>query len=333
MEAFTGVMPVQAPFPPNQARLGVCAVDERVTSTGVIILALRRYLARPLRRGVPACMPGTYDAAMSLPLGRRMLGASSLALVLVAGCGAEQKGGAATSEDAAPKVSQSESPKPPATDEAIEPYVDAIASQDATQQRDAAKAAMHGSLAAAYATHQANVAEAALDGGYEVSSPGDVTDQGDGFKACYTDDEGSPCYVYDAFKLSPAGKVASFTIDGKPLAGRLVVGDGAAKTSALGNVTLLSAYTTQTGALSVATKIRTKGEPIYIHDAAARYRAPDGRQRGQNMLTGPSEIGSDSTALVVFSFQGPIGFGGAMTVELNQKDNETDPASLTLNLK
>jgi len=35
----------------------------------------------------------------------------------------------------------------------------------------------------------------------------------------------------------------------------------------------------------------------------------------------------------VFYFRGPIPFGGTMTVELNQKDNNTDPELLTLTIK
>jgi hypothetical protein len=274
---------------------------------------------------------GFYAPGMVSPNGWRLAGASVIALVLLTGCGGGSKGEPASDKDEAPTVSQSDEPQPP-SDEAIKPYVEAIASEDLTRIRDVEKAAAPRSLAAAYAGHQANNIEAALDGGFESEAPGEVTGEGGGFKACYPDAEDSPCYAYDDFKLTPEGKVASFTIDGKPLAGRLVTGDGTAKPSPLGSVTLLSAYTTQSGLLAVATKIRTRAEAVVIHDAAARYRAPDGRQRGQNALTGPSEIAKNSTAFVVFYFQGPIKFGGAMTVELNNKDY-SDTVSVELKIK
>ena len=129
------------------------------------------------------------------------------------------------------------------------------------------------------------------------------------------------------------GEVASFTIDDRSLVGRLVAGNKRVKRSPLGDMTFLSAYYTQAGYLNIATKIRTKDAPIYIHDAAAKYRAPNGRQRVLVGLGGPQEIGSGSTAMVTYSFKGPIALGGSMAVELNQKENSSEPATITLRIK
>lgn len=257
---------------------------------------------------------------------------ASLTIAVLAGCSGESSGQPASDKDSAPKVTQSEKADPP-SDDAIKPYVEGIASSDLGDLRGAQRAALDGSLAEAYAQHQANQAEAVLDGGGEPGKAGDISEQGSGFKVCYPDEGSSPCYVYDDFALAPSGEVADFTIDKRPLRGRLIVGDGSKATSPLGDITLLSAYYTQSGYLSIATRVRTKDEPIYIHDAAASYRAPNGRQRGQSSLDGPQEIGARSRSSVVFYFRGPIPFGGTMTVELNQKDNNTDPELLTLTIK
>jgi len=74
---------------------------------------------------------------------------------------------------------------------------------------------------------------------------------------------------------------------------------------------------------------------IQVQDARCSRLLP-GPERAparDERLGGPQEIGAKSRSSVVFYFRGPIPFGGTMTVELNQKDNNTDPELLTLTIK
>jgi hypothetical protein len=268
---------------------------------------------------------------------RSLVGLCVALSTLLAACGGST-GQPASEGDSAPTVSQSPSPSAPPTTK-IKPYMDKLASESAQGLLEAVRMAAPGSLAAAYVQHQANQAMALDDAGGDPGEPGSVTQEGSSYKVCYTstDDKGKnsiDCYVYSDFKLAPDGAVASYTVDKKPLAGRLTLGNGQRADSALGSVTFLSAYRTQDGREAVAVKVRTKSKPIYIHDAAATYRAPNGRQRVESAFTGPGELGANSVANCVFYFTGPIGFGGAMSLELNVNgDDYADPATVTIKTK
>ena len=243
----------------------------------------------------------------------RIAAASVAAVTLAIGlsaCSGDSQAEPATGHETAPVAEQEPS------DENIKPYVDALASEELVEMRKAQRAlAAEGSLAEAYMRNQADQSEAGLDGGFPFD-PGTVTAHGDGYRACYESDEKGAeptCYVYDDFKVTTDGKVAAFTIDGRSLKDRLTVGDGSAQRTSIADFTLSTAYITQAGDLAVTGTARSKDAKI-LYNSESNYRSPSGKIRVMSSMNGPTNLPAHSRATYTFYFDGPINFGGTMTL-------------------
>ena len=233
------------------------------------------------------------------------------------------------SEASAPVVEQAE------VDEAARAYVEALASEDLRAMRRVQKAAAPGSLAQAYMRHQANGRESDLDGGYPSQASGEVGESEDGIlRACYESAESGEktCYEYGEFKVNANGALASFTIDGKALVGRLTVGNGKPATSPLADFVFDTAYITQNGTLAVSGIIRTKGAGVFI-EAGSNYRSPNGRVRALSYSSGLNEFPANSRSAFTAYFDGPIKFGGEMNLVFVEDGGAYSQATAVVSIK
>lgn len=235
----------------------------------------------------------------------------------------------ADSEASAPVVEQED------VNQAAMDYVEALASQDLATMRRAQKASADGSLAQAYMRHQANGAESMLDGGYPTDAAVEVAEgHDDVLRTCYESEDSSEkdCYEYGDFKVNKDGELASFTIDGKTLNGRLTVGNGNPTATSLANFVFDSAYIFQNGNLSVSGQIKTKNTKVFI-EAGSNYRSPNGRVRAMSSSSGLSNFPANSRSAFTAYFNGPIEFGGEMNLVFIEDGGAYSQATATVKIK
>src|SRR5699024_1495151 len=203
----------------------------------------------------------------------------------------------------------------PTKSSAVREYFDAFASQEAEPMRAAAEDAAEGSMAQDYLVHQANIAEAYDANGYS----------GEAQTADYDNhvvNVSSPDYTTKYADIKFDGeKVASFTIDGKDVSERLVVGDGEAVESSDGLVSfeVLSAYKSISDDLFVAVKYATDDRSMDFGYQAS-YRDPSGRQINDSDSVTPSTIVADSYQLGIVIFPGAE-IGGTMQLNYGSGDD------------
>ncbi len=239
-----------------------------------------------------------------------------LAMALVSGCASDDEPKTVKDKKVVPPVSQeSESPSPSAQESTAaaadaRDYFEAIAERDVDGIREAAKSAAPDSPAYVYATHQANVIEADLDGG-QSRDAADLVVAGGEYQMC----ESGNCITFADVEQNESGQVVSFSIDGKPVDGLLSQGNGKAVTAGGAKFTFLTAYTSvQSKALFVALKVQTGNNDININVFTAKYRDPSGKTREATSAGGPIELEADSNALVYSAFLG-VKPGGVMTLD------------------
>jgi hypothetical protein len=211
-----------------------------------------------------------------------------------------------TSEPSTP----TETPEFAGDDEAIEGYMNGLASGRPDVARDALQYAADDSVAHVYLQHQANLFEASLDGGlYHDESSVDEIDGG--YEMCDVIDV---CNAFTGF-VTEDGLVTSLMVNGQDPGPRLAVGDGSAVESRGVTATLLTAYRSiSSESLFVVVEISTGAADAELFLYSATYRAPDGRQRQATDALGPYEIGADSTATVAMAFPAAER-GGTLTIE------------------
>jgi hypothetical protein len=240
-------------------------------------------------------------------------------LVLV-GCASELSNGDTTAQSTpAPVVTVSpskepsvpiETPEQSGDSEAVDGYMNGLASSRPDVARDALQYAAEHSVAHVYLQHQANLFEAGLDGGmYQGESTLDEIDGG--YAMC---DAIDVCNEFTGFAIED-GLVTDLRVNGQDPGPRLTVGDGSVVESRGVTATFLTAYRSITGeSLFVAVEISTSEEAADLFVYSATYRAPDGRQRQVADVLGPFEIGAESTATVAIAFPAAEP-GGTVTIE------------------
>lgn len=203
----------------------------------------------------------------------------------------------------------------PSKSVAVRDYFDAFASQEATAMRAAAKGAAEGSMAQDYLRHQANIAEANDANGY-LYEP-ETVDYDDGVVSVSSSE-----YTTEYAGIEFDGeKVASFTVDGKDISERLVVGDGKAIVSSdsLASFEVLSAYQSISDDLFVVVKYATEKRQMDF-SYQATYRDPSGRQISDSDSTIPRTIVPDSYQLGIVVFPGAE-IGGSMQLHYGNGDD------------
>ena len=220
-----------------------------------------------------------------------------------------------STESAAPSVSPSPAEVEVSAASTRE-IADAIAiGGDPDAIREAMKFTAADSVANAYLLHRSYLAEAGLDGG-SAYSDSEVTELSGGeYKVCDDPTNEKTCAVLGDFKADASGKIVDFTVAGKPLKGRLTVGNGQKVKAGGGAFTFLTAYKTITSnALDVTVKMESGGKALSPNIYSATYRGPDGKQRTATDAVGPTELDADSNSVASFSFKG-VKPGGKVTLE------------------
>ena len=252
--------------------------------------------------------------------GMRFAVAALVAALMIfgAGCGGGSPAEPAGPSDSASVATDEETSAKPTPKEVVARfYFAALVANDVELMARAQRSAASGSLAQVYMKHQMSQVNADLDGGTDVAS-GELFEKGDGFEICYDNAEtGEPnCYTYDKFEVDGDGRLAGFTVNGRSLAGRIILGSGKVVDSSVAKVTVLSAYQTASGYLAVAVKLRAKGAPVVFLEPIATYRTPSGQQRAVAFHSGLTEVTANSQSTLVFYFKGSLRFGGSMTLQM-----------------
>ena len=171
--------------------------------------------------------------------------------------------------------------------------------------REALATTAAGSLANAYVLHRSYVAEAGRDSGLPAADSEISELPGGRYKLCDDPADETTCTVLGDFKADSTGKVVAFTVDGKPLQGRLTVGDGQEVKAGGGKFTFLTAYQAiPSDSLFVAVRMESGKKSLSPDVSLATYRSPDGTVRGATDAMGPTRLDAGSDAIAVFRFDG-----------------------------
>lgn len=199
------------------------------------------------------------------------------------------------------------------TDEDLQVFAEALASQDVAAAEDARSLVVEGSVADAYLTYQAHVSQALVDAGMANMASETVESTDEGFEICL-ESEPEDCSLFADF-AGADGKVQSFTVDGKSLDDRLIVSDGSSVVGGRGaEVTPVVAYKAASNdTLIVGFDLASGDDPI-MHNTAS-YRGPGGRQSASSNSVGTFDLGADSMASQAESFPGAE-LGGELIIEI-----------------
>jgi hypothetical protein len=250
-------------------------------------------------------------------------------LALATACGGDEEGpvdSAPASSTPSPSTeadSPSATPTPDLTNAQIEKHLADVFSQEPRKISRAMQMTASGSVAESYATYRLAVANSNLDGGYPQSA-WDVSMGSDEAQACPPDD--GECADIADFLLDN-GKLAAFTVDGKGLDKRLVMGSKKAMPVAgAGTVQFLVAYRTiSDDALIVAVRLRAGADGLSILDSY--YRARNGRQSASENISGPPDLGPDSSATYTMAFPAAQP-GGTATLRVYVNNGPPVPVSV-----
>lgn len=179
-------------------------------------------------------------------------------------------------------------------------YWERFATGQPAQFEQAAELAAPNSIAYGYAMNRAHIADTQLDYGYEVAEDSLELD-GETATLCQIG-EADDCAEFSDFKTK-GGKPASFTVEGKSIADRLIMGNGSKVASAgLVDFELLSAYqSVQTDSLLAVFRIYSRSRLVDL-GYVAKYRAPDGRQLETLDSYLPSSLAPKSNQLALVMF-------------------------------
>lgn len=200
-------------------------------------------------------------------------------------------------------------------DKALRTYFDDIATQTVPSLRDAVQHAAPGSPAAAYATYLQVSTQAAKDGGQPIDPKRKTADRtAAGFRFCQGSETDHVCY--DFAKIARThGLVSDFSVNGKPISGRLAVGNGGQLPFAGvdAKAAFVAAYrTTATGKLFVVVRITTGGGTT-LGRVDASYRSPSHAESASTTTLGRPRLAPGSSGYFLFAFPGAT-VGGTITV-------------------
>lgn len=208
--------------------------------------------------------------------------------------------------------------------EVVEGYFSAINAVDPAAVLVAQEFAEPGSNADAYAIEQSANKQAQLDGGSLNKTESVVVYEQDQVLLCidgYEDLEVDPedfCATYNNFVFED-DKLVDFSAGGKPLQGRLALGNGDVTPIAdIGTARYISSYITIAGDLVVVVEMTsTTAELSLPWDAT--YLGTNGRQVAVSFTEGPSELAPGRMGNVAYSFSG-ASFGGALELKFFDLD-------------
>lgn len=252
---------------------------------------------------------------------------SLAALVAVSGCsdsksspsedgeGEAQQMGSEASNSSTAEASESaeEASEDLPTDDDLEVFAEALGSNDVATLEDARSLVVESSVADAYLTYQGHLAQSLVDAGMADLASETVESTEDGSEICLESDP-NDCALIADFSGSE-GKVQDFTVDGKDLDDRIVVGPGESAVGDQGSeVAPVIAYkAASSDTLVVGYDLASSETPIMA--ATSKYRGPDGRESESSSNIGSIDLSAESMASQVVSFPGAE-LGGELTVEV-----------------
>lgn len=215
------------------------------------------------------------------------------------------------------------------SEETLKTYFEGIAAGTIAGAEEAMDAAAPGSMALAYANYLRGNIQAMIDGG--IAPPPEqpeVKKVDGGFEYCYT---GSQAQCYTNTKITgKSDKVANFSVNDKPLKGRLYTGDDKPITASGEDVQarFIAAYeTTSDKDLIVVFSLKT-GKTASLASVQGTYRSPEGRQSTATITNGPFKLGTDSLANYAMVFPNAA-LGGNVTVTMFDESFQKE-STLTL---
>lgn len=216
--------------------------------------------------------------------------------------------------------------------EVVEGYFSAINEIDPGAVLTAQEFAEPGSNADAYAIEQSANKQAQLDGGSLDKTESVVVYEQDQVLLCvegYEDLEIDPeeiCATYTDFVIKDE-KLVDFSAGGKPLQGRLALGNGdLTPIGDIGTARYISSYITIAGDLVIVVEINsTSGDLSLPWDAT--YLGTNGRQVAVSFTEGPGELAAGRVGNVAYNFSG-ASFGG--TLELNFMDADYNDVPISI---
>lgn len=232
-----------------------------------------------------------------------------------------------TAEETEERVEEEASADPDLpSDEDLEAYAAAIASQSVSDLEAAEDLVVDGSPAANYLAYYTHLRNASIDSGGVTPEPATMDDLEHGFELCFSDLGETSCTTYTDFK-GREGKITDFLVQDQELSQRLVSGDGERAAGPNGaEVEFVAAYLNADDTHLIYTfTVRSGSEPMY--SPMLSYRNPDGRQTNSEYVEGAWELPADSYSSYVGLL--PAGeLGGEAIIELWPE--ESDMTSVTL---
>lgn len=200
----------------------------------------------------------------------------------------------------------SNAPEPELSNKQIETHFSDLFSQEPRLIARATKMTTPGSVAETFAAYRMANTNSNLDGGYP-QDPWDVAMGSDTLEACPS---GGDCVTIADFVIED-GKLTDYTFNGKSLDKRLVMGDTKRlPVAGAGTVQFLVAYKSiSDDALVVAVRLQAGSSGLSILDSY--YRAKNGRQTASENISGPPDLGPDSSATYTMAFPAARSDGAA----------------------
>lgn len=195
--------------------------------------------------------------------------------------------------------------EPDADDPALQ-YGSALASLNPERLPEALELTVPGSNAYGFAVYYLSLAQADIDAGFEHT--GFVVEANDdGFKVCDYDAE---CTDYSDFEYED-GKLADFSIEGLPLQGRIMLGDGSVEPlGEYGDVSLVAAFLRSTGQMMTLWDYKPKTDDVWM---AGLWENPDGEQVEAALRSSPDEIHAGEDIIYGLFFD-DVEFGGVLAL-------------------
>lgn len=249
----------------------------------------------------------------------KLLASCAISVLILTGCGqndnqlATESTPAPTPEESPEPTEEEQEPDLP-SDEEIQEYVEAIASDTISDLDSAADLTVEASPAANYLryfTHQVN---AQIDGGFRDHSDRAVNEVDDGLEICNSFDGEETCTAYTHF-TGEAGAIYSFEVEGTAVEDRLLMSSGEPVEGPRGSsVELVAAYLNAAGTHTVVAYELRSGD-LGMSMPWPSFRSPEGRQSQAEDQFGTISLAPDSMSHYAAWF--PVSeLGGDLHVEI-----------------
>lgn len=193
-------------------------------------------------------------------------------------------------------------------------YFDGVAKATLSSYDQALAAAVPGSPAAGFVTYLRAAAQAVVDSGQELEQADATAVVKDGgYEFCNGNGSARTCFRYSRI-TGAQGKVVDFSVNGKPVAGRVAVGSSTpVPLAAVGaRAVFVVAFESSAGDnLFVAVRITAGSRDL--DEVTATYRTAPGDVVDSARMSGPKQLGAGEIGSFVFAFP-HARIGGALTL-------------------